>query len=256
MLNDDARQAPELPAAYEYHFFEQVDSLRDKAIELANNGAQEGCLIWSLSQARPSARLDKQWICNEGDLHCSVLLRPDFDVCEYYQMLIVAAVSLGNAIAVHVSPMTALGYLWPNDLCIARRKIASLWLDKGISQGTHWLAITLSVNVINAPQNAEIDAISIREAEGLTDLNSKLLLESFAREFIKQINFWSDRGFQYVLEQWRIRLQNTRQPIVLDCVDKTIRGIAKDIDQAGNIEVTDGAGHHNVLIQHHMGLYQ
>ena len=256
MLNHELQQVPELPAAYDFLFFEQVSSLRDKTAEIANNGAPEGCLIWSMNQTQARARLHKRWICNNGDLHCSIVLRPDFEVCDYYQMLIVALASLGNAIAVHVSPMTALGYLWPNDLCIANHKIASVWLDKGVSQGANWLSITLSVNVLNAPEDPDLNAISIREGEGSTDLNNKTLLESFAREFIKQINYWSDRGYQYILNQWRIRLQNISQAIDLDCSDKKISGIVKGIDESGNIEVFDGTMLQKIFIQHHMELHQ
>ena len=254
-LIDDSRESePQLPAAYDYIFFEQVDSLRDKAAELANKGSDEGCLIWSINQKKARARQHKTWVCNTGDLHCSIILRPDFEPSEFYQMLIVAIVSLGNSIASYVSPMTALGYQWPNDICIANHKIASLWLDKGKSNGTDWLTITLSVNVLNAPDDPQINAISIREVEGSTDLNNKILLESFAREFIKQINNWAQRGYKYIFDQWRIRLQHFDQVIALKQGTETITGTVKNVDGFGNIEVCIGDQVRNISIQNHMEL--
>ena len=245
---------PQLPAAYDYLFFKQLESLRDKAAELANQGADEGCLLWSMDQSSARARLNKSWICNVGDLHCSIILKPDFDANEFYQMLIVAIVSLGNAIASYLSPMTALGYQWPNDICIAKHKIASVWLDKGESNGTSWLTITLSVNVLNAPEALEINAISIREAQGTTELNNKLLLEAFSREFIKQINNWSDRGYAYIYDQWRIRLQNLDQTVVLQQGNEFITGTLKYIDEFGNIEVSNNNQLRKISIQSYMGL--
>lgn len=253
-IDDSSNNEPQLPAAYDYIFFEQVDSLRDKAAELANKGSDEGCLIWCINQKNAKARQNKTWICNTGDLHCSIILRPDFEPSDYYQMLIVATVSLGNSIASYVSPMTALGYLWPNDVCIANHKIASLWLDNGKSHGTNWLTITLSVNILNAPDDSKINAISIREAEGSTDLNNKVLLESFAREFIKQINNWSHRGYKYILDQWRIRLQNIDQGLVLQHGTETITGTVKNLDGLGNIEVSSGGHVRKISIQNHMEL--
>ena len=254
LTNHEPQREPQLPAAYDYIFFNKVDSLRDKAAELANNGADEGCLIWCLDQARALARLNKNWICNDGDLHCSIILRPDFGASDFYQMLTVATISLGNAVASYVSPMTALGYLWPNDICIANHKIASVWLDKGKSDGMSWLTITLSVNVLNAPEAPEIDAISIRAAEGSTDLNNKLLLEAFAREFIKQINNWSERGYEYIFDQWRIRLQNIDQSIALQLGTEQITGKLKQVDKSGSIEVSNNNQIRKISIQSYMGL--
>ncbi len=110
---DFEQSKPELPAAYDLVFFEQVESIRTAAVELADQGYDEGTLIWVLKQTRAKVRLNKKWICNHGDLHCAVILRPDFEQQKYYQMLIVAIVSLGNAIAAHVSAMTVLGYNCP-----------------------------------------------------------------------------------------------------------------------------------------------
>ena len=83
--------------------------------------------------------------------------------------------------------------------------------------------------MLNAPEDPEINAISIREAEGSSQLNNRLLLESFAREFIKQINNWSDRGYKYILDQWRLRLQYTNQPIEFQRGGESVRGIVNAI---------------------------
>ena len=246
--------APQLPAAYEYVFFEEVESLADKSAELANNDANEGCLIWSLNQKNAQARPGKSWVCNDGDLHCSIILRPEFATGDYYQMLVVAIVSLGNSIASYVSPMTALGYRWPNDICIANHKIASIWLQHGESSETDWLTITLSVNVLNAPEDSKINAISIREIEGTTDLTNKRLLESFAREFIKQINNWSQRGYQYIFDQWRMRLQDNDQTITLVEDGQKIKATVTKHDELGNIEITNDEKVRMISLQQYMGL--
>lgn len=251
--NHDAGE-PQLPAAYEYVFFEELDSLADKAEELANDDAEEGCLIWCHNQKTARARPAKNWVCNDGDLHCSIILRPDFSIDDYYQMLVVAIVSLGNSIASYVSPMTALGYRWPNDISIATHKIASVWLSQGVSNAGSWLTITLSVNVLNAPDDVKINAISIREIEGTTDLTNKRLLESFAREFIKQINNWSQRGYQYIFDQWRVRLQDTDQTITLVEDGQTIEAKITKLDELGNIEITNAGKVRAISIQQYMGL--
>lgn len=252
ITDDHVEFQPQLPVAYDCIVLRQVESLREKAADLANRGAEEGCLIWCLNQDSARARQKKVWICSEGDLHCSIILRPDFEVSKYYQVLVVAIVSLGNSIASYVSPMTALGYRWPNDVCIAGQKISSVWLDHGNSNGAAWLTVTLSVNILNAPAEPGINAISIRDAQGSTDLDNRLLLESFAREFLKQINNWSHRGYQYIQDQWRVRLQNLDQSVVLHHGMETITGTVRQLDEYGNIEVVNGSGVRKISIQDHM----
>lgn len=233
---------PELPAAYELVFYEQVESIRDTAKELANREHDEGLLIWTSNQTNSYGRLNKNWVCSDGDLHCSIILRPDFESDKYYQILLIAIVSLGNSIASHVSAMTALGYNWPNDVNIANHKIASIWLDQGRSKNGDWLAISLSVNLKDSPQDQTFYAMSIRQAEGITDLTNKDLLEAFAREFIKQLNNWADRGFAYIYNQWKIRLQNIGEQIELQTSSGCHHGRIKGVDAHGNIqlETTDG----------------
>ena len=245
---------PQLPAAYDCRFFKELESLADKAAELANNEAEEGCLVWCHHQLNAQARPGKNWICNDGDMHCSIILRPEFALCDYHQMLVVAIVSLGNSIASYVSPMTALGYRWPNDICIANHKIASIWLQQGESGDGCWLTITLSVNVLNAPEDPKINAISIREIEGTTDLNNKRLLESFAREFIKQINNWSQRGHQYVYDQWRMRLDLTDQTLWHTDGTQARNLTEVKLDDVGNIEVTNDGKVETIRIGKYMGL--
>ena len=247
-------QAPQLPAAYELISLDQVESLRTKAIELARNGVDEGTLIWTQNQSFANARMNKSWICNTDDLHCALILRPEFEHEKFYQMLIIAVVSLGNAIASHVTPMTALGYLWPNDIAIADHKIASVWLDEGKNDDGRWLCITLSCNVLNSPDDEGLMAMSIRESQGTTQLNNQVLLESFSREFIKQINNWSERGFDYIFDQWHIRLGRLDELIELDYPGKRYTGYVKNITPMGDLEIAIDDNHLNLTIQNYMEL--
>ena len=96
--------------------------------------------------------------------------------------------------------MTALSYGWPNDVMIARHKIASFWMDQGSfstdSVETPWLVLTHAVNIASAPEDMLLSAMSIHEAEGDKSLTAELLMETWARQFIAQINDWSEKSFE------------------------------------------------------------
>ena len=245
-----AMSAMELPVAYELLVFDELENLRDKAVALAKNGAEEGTLIWAKAQTQAKGRLGDEWIGGEGDLHCSIILRPEFPPNEFYQMLVVASLSLGNAIASHLSPMIALAYGWPNKLLIANQKIAGLWLDCD-REAHQWIVITCSVNIKASPDDFSIAAMSINEAEGRTELTPEQLLETYAREFISQINNWAERGFEHILNQWKGRMSYPGDK-QYRFANKSINGILESIADNGDGCILIGEERINVSITQYM----
>lgn len=234
----------ELPVAYRLVEYDEVRNLRETAIDLAQKGDEEGTLIWARNQTDAKGWLGKKWITNEQDLHCSIILRPDFEFDKYAEVILVAAVSLAHALATHLSAMTALNFSWPNDLTVAGHKVASIWIDADPVADQPWLVVTASVNLINAPEDFSIPAMSIKEAEGQTDLTVEVLLETYARQFISQINNWSDRGSNYIVNQWKIRDDGTGKQKTLYLKDKRLVGLQQQIGPKGEmiLEIDDGEG--------------
>ncbi|NKB76787.1 MAG: hypothetical protein GKR96_06970 [Gammaproteobacteria bacterium] len=248
----------ELPAAYELIVFERIESLRAEAVRLANQDADEGTIVWAHTQDRAQARAsttwENIWICGEEDLHCSIILRPDFSIEKYHQILVVAATSLGNAIAGYLSPMIALAYGWPNKLLIANHKIAGLWMDVDPAQA-EWLIVTCAVNIKHSPNDFSIAAMSISDAEGGTELTASQLLESYAREFISQINKWDDRGFHYILKQWKGRMNGIEKHCNFRVGMEEYAGVCASIDDDGAVCFTEESGKAQCLsIEQYMGI--
>lgn len=225
-------KTPELPAAYELMEISQAESIRTAAADLAARGCQEGTLIWLKHQVADSRNGGESWHSREGDLHCSIILQPEFEPARYGELFLVASVSMGNALATHLSPMTALGYRWPNRIMIADHVLCGIWLESG-SHPANWLTVSCSVNLLESPEDFSIPAISVREAEGTTDLTTAALLQSFARQFITIINEWSDSGTKLLVDKWRIRGNRVGERFVLGRTD----GIITDIDPEGSLHL-------------------
>ena len=233
---------PELPAAFDLVQYEQINDLRAEAIAIANGGKEEGTILWATSQSNARGRLDQEWICSSGDLHCTIILRPEFSREQYPEMMLVAAVSMANALATHFSAMTGLGFSWPNDINIAKHKVAAVWLDSSsektdLNSEIPWLNISVSVNIENSPGDFSMPAMSIKEAQGETDIRSPLLLETYARQFITQINNWSERGMGYICKQWKFRAEDLGQEITVKLAHSSVTGILEDIGNNGEIRI-------------------
>lgn len=234
-----AEQLPELPAAYRLIPLDAVPDLRQEARRLCEDGAEEGTLLWAKHQTNATGRLGKPWICGSGDLHCTIILRPDFEPERYPQILLVAAISLGNALATHLSPMISLSYGWPDDILIAGHKVASIWIDCDPDASEPWLSVTASVNILESPPDFSIPAISIRETEGTTEIDAPTLLATFARQFITSINTWSqDDGMAKLARQWYQRAQYREEDADIHTAVDTIHGRVRALEDDGNIRIT------------------
>jgi len=230
-------QKIELPAAYVLVEAGEVDDLRQYAAGVAAAGAEEGTIVYAHSQRQPKGIGGKPWMAYPDNLHASIILEPEFAADRYHEMVYVALVSLGNAVAAHVSPMTALSYGWPNDLRIAGNKIGSIWLDAGTNASGPWLSLTCSVNVRHGPMDFDMAAMSILEAEGSSDLSAVGLLETWAKQFITQINDWAERGFSHTLSAWRVRAEFIGEQVHIERQGKVIEGQYMSVTEAGEMEL-------------------
>ena len=237
MGNDLLQDSLEIPAAYELSVLEKTDNLRQHIQNLARNGAEEGTIVWAKKQNDFSGYFGENWICNEDDFYCGLILQPEFQRDRYAEINFVAALALGNAIAAYLSPMTALAFHWPNRLMIANHRIAGIWLDAGQdNQDQPYLTVTASCNVRYSPDDFQLPAMSIHEAEGGTELNAETLFCEFSREFVKQINSWDDKGFEHTFRQWKNRAEGIDQKINLATQDNAAARLIQFTPQGG-IEV-------------------
>ena len=181
----------DLPAAYEPDYLGKVDSIRDVATARAAAGAPEGTLL----------------IADDENLEASVVLEPEVEEGRYHELLVVSLVSMGQAIAAEVSPMTALTYSRPNKINIAAHRIASQWLDHGKREdGQPWLALTASVNIARSSEDFSIAEMSLHEAEGNKEISAEIILVGWARQLIGHLNDWDTDGFAPVEKFWLDRL--------------------------------------------------
>ena len=233
---------PELPTAFNLVTLNDVESLRTYANKMAVEGAEEGTVYWAQDQSNAQGHFNKTWHCAPGDLHCSIVLQPEFAIEQFGELYLVAMISMGNALATHLTAMTALSYKWPNALCIANHKISGIWVDANSNKDSPWMTITSSVNIKNSPEDFSIAAMSIAEAEGTTDLNANTLLETYARQFITQINNWADQGVNSICKQWRLRAEGLGEEFSIQLKNRQIVGIWETINEDGSIDIRNDEG--------------
>ncbi len=146
----------QLPPASKLVALDEVDSTNDEARRLAEGGAEEGTLVWGLSQRKGRGRHGRDWASPEGNLYLSLLLRPDCPPREAAQLSFVAAMALTGALNVLVAPHSRIDFKWPNDVLLNGSKVAGILLEASTTgaDALDWLIVGTGVNVARAPDGS------------------------------------------------------------------------------------------------------
>lgn len=229
--------SPQLPPHYDLVRLDHVDSVVAEAARRAREGAGEGTLVWAASQGSASTRGGHLWHSPPGNLHCALILRPDFSNERCGQLAYVAMLSAGSALATLLSPMTGLRYRWPNKLYINDLRAGQIVLASsgGGKDPYEWLVIGVMINVELHPPNPEPDEYVSVHASGATDVTVPRLLEDFARYFLNWINRWAEDGFVPVGRQWQIRADGIGEEMALEVAGRRLAGTFVELDEQGRL---------------------
>ena len=196
-----------LPHQYEPILLDRVDDVAREAARRAEDGAEEGTFVVAMEQSEARTRHGSLWFSPAGNAHCAIVLRPDFPNARAGQLVYVAALSAGAALAGLLSPMTGLRYRWPNrillnELDAGRIALAAPGLERNPMP---WLVLGLMLNVAHHPENPEPEAYNSVHASGSPEVGVEAVIEDFARHFLASINRWDEEGFDAIARAWRAR---------------------------------------------------
>ena len=229
--------SPQLPPHYHLVHLDYVDSVVSEAARRAQAGAEEGTLVWATEQGDARTRRGHRWFSPPGNLHCALVLRPDYSNEQSGQLAYVAALSAGSALAGLLSPMTGLRYGWPTDLYI--NELRAGWIvmasSGGGSEPYEWLVVGAMVNVALHPPNPEPEEYNSVHASGSPEVTVPQLLEEYARYFLHWINRWAEGGFVPIGRQWQIRADGIGEEMTLELGTRRLEGTFVELDEQGRL---------------------
>lgn len=232
-----------LPPFFDLQYFASIGSTNVHLRELADKGAAEGRLIWAGAQHGGVGRRGRHWSSPEGNLYCSLLLRPDKSVAEAAQLSFVTAIALHEAVMSFLPLQTALELKWPNDILLGGRKLAGILLEsKSRTNGTvEWVVIGTGVNVASHPDVTDgLDAISLKTAG--TTVSSGALLERYATAILKWYFLWLEQGFEPVRRQWLAHGHGLGKRLTVRLPSQTFEGIFDGLDEKGVLQLRTDDG--------------
>jgi BirA family transcriptional regulator, biotin operon repressor / biotin---[acetyl-CoA-carboxylase] ligase len=227
-------------------YFPTIGSTNDVAATLAGRADTEGAVVIADAQTAGRGRRGRDWFSPPGSgLYVSVVLTPGRaprDLRGRATRLVTLAA--GVAIAEAVQTVTGLGVdvKWPNDLYIARRKLAGILAEAAGSGTDDPLVLGYGINVgpMSYPPELRDRATSLETELGRRIDRALLIAESLAAVARRYDDLLAGR-FDAILDAWRSRAPGSTGALVAwSTASGLSSGVTAGIDEDGALLVAVG----------------
>ena len=222
------------------HFFQQLDSTNETAMELALEGSPEGTTVIAEEQLRGRGRNNRIWHSPAGvGIYCSIILHPTLTPAKAQVMTLMTAVAITKAVMQETSLKPKIK--WPNDILVNNKKVAGILLESKVSSDQiEHAVIGFGINVNHTL--ADLPSKPMFEASSLgMELGEPVERGALTARILGELEGAYERLQQddliMILEQWRHFSATLGQPIRVWQRDKVIEGVAIDVTDEGGLEV-------------------
>lgn len=232
-----------LPQGYTLIERESVASTNDEAARLAAEGAPDGTVVWARCQTAGRGRRGRQWLSPEGNLYCSVLMRPGVPLAQAAALSLVAAVAAGDTVAGLLPAGRRVQLKWPNDVLVEGAKIAGLLLEASAhGRGpVDWIVLGCGINVALHPAEGPLATDLSCERGG--PLSVAPVLVSLLDTLRHWRGRWETAGIAPIREAWLARARGLGETIAVRLPREEIQGIFEGLDDTGALvlRLADGS---------------
>ncbi|MDX2027259.1 MAG: biotin--[acetyl-CoA-carboxylase] ligase [Alphaproteobacteria bacterium] len=216
-----------------------TSSTNDNARQAAEEGEAEGLVVWALKQTSGRGRHGRMWESPEGNLYCSVLLRPQAGPQSFGQYGFLTALALGDAVRA-LLPNAAITFKWPNDVLVNGKKISGILLEAG--EG--WLVVGMGLNVRHHPQETLYPATSL-SSENAIQQELTVILDQLLECLWHWYGLMQAQGFEPLRAAWLQQAQKGRLSVRMP--DGVVEGNFDSIDQQGHLQLILADGTERVI---------
>jgi BirA family biotin operon repressor/biotin-[acetyl-CoA-carboxylase] ligase len=229
---------------------ERAGSTNDEAAAWARAGAPEGAVVLAEQQERGRGRLGRDWHSPPGEnLYLSVVLRPPRPPHELPPLTLAAGVAVWDLCA-------ARGFepelKWPNDVLLGGKKVAGV-LTEMSAEAERVLHVILGVGLnVNgttfpAPLRARATSLRLAAGPGAPPVPRAALLAELLWRLEARYDEFVQGGPAAVIAAFRERWGGAGRPVRVQTGAELVRGVARDVDEAGALLVERGGALVRVL---------
>ena len=235
-------------------FFNTIGSTNDVALELAACAGAEGAIVIADEQTKGRGRRGHPWFSPpRSGLYVSIVLRPSRARIDPDRATGLLTLAAGVALAEAIEAVTALraDIKWPNDLLVARRKLAGILAEGGgrdtpARQGevrratTVVLGYGINVGPTAPPTELGDRATSLESELGRPIDRAALCAETLAAISRRYQDLLAGR-FDVILDAWRERAPSSHGVrVTWNTPSGPEAGVTAGIDDRGRLLVRVG----------------
>lgn len=220
------------------HYYEEVGSTNDVALDLAASGAPEGTIVVAENQTEGRGRFGRKWFSPAGNnLILSLILRPSFSPGRASQLGATTAVSVAACLRA-MFDLPAL-IKWPNDIYIRGRKAGGILTELGAElDRIHYAVVGIGLNLNlekhEIPLSLRHNCTSVRIETGKKcdriEAAARLLqeLEQRYRRLLRE-------GFSSIIDEWMDLSLTLGRRVEAHTEGRTFTGYPTGLDEDGSL---------------------
>jgi BirA family biotin operon repressor/biotin-[acetyl-CoA-carboxylase] ligase len=220
----------------------QLASTNDRAIEAARRGDHEGLVVVTDLQTAGRGRRGRAWLSPEGGLYLSMLLRPPLEARRL--ALVGITVALGVARGLEALGIEGAALKWPNDVVVARRKVAGVLVEASVDvERVAWAVAGVGIDAGEAPPDLAAQAVGIAELLGPADAPSRAAVLSAVLDWTEPELERLYAGDPALLADASARCETLGSEVAVTLPDgSTVQGSATALDHDGCLVLLTASG--------------
>lgn len=186
---------------------EVTGSTQKDAIKLAETDSDTHLtVIWAHKQTDGVGRHNRKWESGTGNVLWSIILRPQDNWRNSYEILFVNALAVRQSIVDVIGQAEELKVKWPNDIILNDKKLAGSLINCGgpyINGAASWVVVGTGINVTEHPEGKDMlyPPTSLHN-EGFSMATKERLIERLNTNLQLEINRWIELGFAQVKHRY------------------------------------------------------
>ncbi len=229
-------------------YMEETDSTNEECKRRAAAGCDDGLLAVCSRQTAGKGRLGRSWQAEKNaGVYMSLLSKPDIMPFEAPQITLTAGVAVRRIL----SEMTGLDFYikWPNDIVINGKKAVGILTEMNAEmQKVNYIVTGIGINVNNTafPPDIMQKATSLYMETGVSFKRSDII-NRLVPELIDCFDTFEKNGFTAFADEYNKYCANTGREVKTVGGKTEIRGIARGVNERGELIISSEGGEAAVL---------
>ena len=220
-------------------YFKKLNStnLKLKTLIKKNKNINNLC-VSSNYQTKGYGRRNTKWYSYSGNIHLSILIKPNCHLTKVNQLSFLACLSLGE-ILMNLVKKKKISYKWPNDILLNKKKISGIIIEtsSNIKSKVSWVIIGIGININKYPKNNKIQFPATSLSNENIFVEKDFVLKLFIKNFFKNYFYWKKNGFAKIKRKWLSNLYKEKNKIIVKSNNQIYKGIFVNLSNDGNLKL-------------------